>query len=90
MDSQDKEMLNSELKNLKTLQDVAHLEGVQVLVADTKAVVVATLTTLAGSYFDKSEQELRSLCATLRANLEIYQKITGIDNQIEAIEKALE
>lgn len=90
MQKEDKEMLDTELKSLKTLQDVAHLEGVQVLVADTKAVVVATLTTLAGSYFDKTEQELRSLCATLRANLEIYQKITGIDNQIEAIEKALE
>ena len=90
MTEDEKKMLDTELKNLRTMKDIAHFEGVQMLVKDAKAVVVNTVEILGSGLFDRTDREIRDLCATLKANLEIYQKITGIDSQIEAIEKAME
>lgn len=90
MDKGDKQMLEAELKSLRTIKDVKDLEGVQTLTKELKEIVVTTVGTLASGYFTKNDTELRALCATLLANLTLYQRITGIDNQIEAIEKALE
>ena len=89
MDKAEKEMFEGELKSLKTIEDIAHLEGVQTLTNDLKAIIVTTVGSLASGYFDKTEVELRALCATLLANLTLYQKITGVSEQIHAIEKAM-
>lgn len=82
-------MMDGELKSLKSIQDIKDLEGVQALTKDLKGIVVTTVGTLASGYFDKTEVELRALCATLLANLTLYQRITGVDEQIHAIEKAM-
>lgn len=85
----EKDQIKSELNKLKSLQDVSHLEGVQLLVERSRRIIINSVDALASSYTDKSEQELRVICATLKANLEIYQLMTGLDSQIEAIEEAL-
>ncbi len=84
------DVLKESLKKLQALHAVSELEGVQILVQHTKSAVATIVLTLAGSYFEKSEQELRALCATLKANLELYQLITGCEDEIKAIESALQ
>lgn len=90
MDKNDKDMLDAELKELRTIQDIKNLEGVKTLTDDSRRIIVNTVNLLATSYFEKSDQEIRALCATLAANLAFYQRITGIDAEIDAIEKAME
>lgn len=82
----DKELLKAELDKLKALQAISHLEGVKYLVDKSRDSIMACVNILSSQYAEKSEQELRSLCATLRANLEIYQLITGANKEVEAIE----
>ncbi len=84
------DVLKESLKKLQALHAVSELEGVQILVQHTKSAVATIVLTLAGSYFEKSEQELRALCATLKANLELYQLITGCEDEIKSIESALQ
>lgn len=88
-DNDEKAMLEEALKTLKPLHDIADYEGVKLLAADAKSIVVGIVSQLSSGYADLSEVQLRSLCATLRANLEVYQKITGIGDEVAAIEKAL-
>lgn len=83
-------MIEGEIKKQRALKDVAELDGVKGLVSESKAIIVTTIEQLSGRYFDLSDVELRSLCATLRANLELYQKLTGLDDKIAALEKVLE
>lgn len=83
------EVLKEELKKFIALRDVSHLEGVKLLIDDSKVKVVNCVELLANTYAEKSEQELRSICATLKANLDIYQKMTGLSETIENIEEAL-
>ncbi len=89
MDKDEKEILGEELKQLKALQSVAHLEGVKMLIDSSKNTVMSCIETLSTQYFEKGEQELRALCATLKANLELYQSMTGLDEKIKAIEEVL-
>lgn len=89
LDPAEKEMLESELKKQKALQSVAHLEGVKLLTEEVRAKVFNCVELLSNSYFDKSEHELRALCATLRANLDLYQTIKGSKKSIDAIESVL-
>jgi hypothetical protein len=85
----EQDILKDEVKKLTALQDVAHLEGVQLLVSHTKNTVKNCIDILANQYVEKSESELKALCSTLRANLEIYQLMTGLADKIEAIDEAL-
>jgi hypothetical protein len=85
----DKTAIEQELVKLKALQDVVHLEGVQLLINHAKNAVMNCIGILSSQYFEKSEQELRSLCATLKANLEIYQLMTGLKDEIEVLDSAL-
>lgn len=89
MTSEEKDVLREELKTFVALRDVAHLEGVKLLIEDSKVKVINCVEILANNYSEKSEQEIRSVCATLKANLDIYQKMTGLSEQIENIEEAL-
>ena len=89
MDKDEKAMLVESLKTLKPLHDDSKRPGVILLAADAKSIVVGAISQISSQYADLSEVQLRSLCATLRANLEVYQKITGIASQVEAIERAL-
>lgn len=90
MDKEDKAILDEEIKNLRDLRDAGEIEGVKLLVADTRAKVLNSVAILAASYFDLDEQKLKATCATLAANLDIYQKITGAATELEALEKAME
>jgi hypothetical protein len=88
-DKETQETLKKELNKFKALQDVSHLEGVQLLVKHTKGIVKGCIDILSTGYAEKSEQELKVLCSTLKANLEIYQLITGAKKNIEAVEEVL-
>lgn len=90
MDKNEKEMIEGEVKKLHALKDVADLDGVKELVFESKSIVLATLEQLSTKYVELQDIELRSLCATLTANLEIYQRLTGLDDKIAALEKVLE
>lgn len=85
----EKETLKKELETLKSLRDIANLPAVKLLILSSKDKVMNTVSLLANTYTDKSEIEVKSLCATLKANLDIYQLMTGVQNQIESIEEVL-
>jgi predicted MPP superfamily phosphohydrolase len=84
-----KEQINEEYRKLKALQAVSNLEGVQFLVKQTKDICKNSIDLLANTYAEKSESELKAICATLKANLNIYQIITGVEKEIEALDEIL-
>lgn len=85
----DKETIEGEIKRLTALKDVQHLEGVQALAAHTRGVIIATVGTLSNNYTEATEVQLRGLCATLRANVELHRLVTNADSDIAALEDAL-
>lgn len=82
-------MVKESLKHLSALRDIEHLEGVRLLRKSVRDVVVSCVDQLSRGYTNKSEQELRALCATLRANVELYDQITGNTERIKALEDIL-
>ena len=82
-------MENKEIENLESIASFSKQDGALVLIEATKSVVIGTLDELANSYKDKSRDDLVSLCARLQANLNLYQLLTGIDDQLEAIKELM-
>ena len=87
--SEEKEILDSELKKLASLRDVAHLPGIKFLLGHTKDAAISCVEQLMTGHVDKPEHELRTLCATLRANYELYRLMTGNEEKIKVIEEIL-
>ncbi len=83
---EEKEVLREESKRQKAILAVSELEGVKIIVADARASALSAIEILSSRFAELREMELRSTCSILRANLEIYQKITGAKSQVEAIE----
>jgi len=86
----DKEVIQKELKKLKALEAVSHLEGVVLLKDYVKENTVNSLSVLLTVYMEKTDSEIKALCSTIKANLDLYQFITGNPEQIRAIDELLE
>jgi len=86
----DKDILKEEYTKLKALEAVSTLEGVVLLKEYVKGNVVTSLSVLLSVYMEKSDSEIKALCSTIKANLDLYQLITGNAKQIEAIEEMLD
>jgi hypothetical protein len=74
-----------EISDLRALATTAKDEGGKILINGAKAIIVATVDELANTYKEKTRDDLISLCARLQANLSLYQLLSGVDDQIEAI-----
>lgn len=75
-----------EIQTLNKLKDLAKSEGGKELIARQKELLVSLTSEIVNSYATKSHAELIAVCAKLSANLGLYQLLTKIDEQIEAIE----
>jgi hypothetical protein len=79
-----------EIKKLNKLRDLSNSEGGKELIASHKELLINLTSEIINSYSTKSHIELISVCAKLSANMGIYQLLTGIESQIEAIEALYE
>lgn len=77
------------MKKATDLAGVVHLAGVRQLKDHVAGNVIAATEALARHHGSKTEAEVRALCATLAANLDLYQLITGVKKKKKAIEQAL-
>lgn len=78
-------MDKDELKKFEKIKSLTETEGGKYIQDTAKEVVVNTVHILANSYSEKTHTDLISLCAKLSSNLSMYQLLTGIEDQIEAI-----
>lgn len=85
----EKEQLKQARDKAEALAALNQTPGGQVLLDVTRETVMATVHLLSSQYADKTEQEIRSLCATLRANLEIYNLLSKAESEMEALEEIL-
>ncbi len=83
-------MENKEIENLEKVAELASNEGGKYLIEATRSVLIGTIEEIANSYKEKDRDALVSLCARLQANLSLYQLLTGIDTQIDAIKQLME
>lgn len=79
-----------ETKHLHKIKDFTNTEGGEYLKDTTKEVVLNTIQQIINSYGEKSHSELIALCAKLSANVGLLQLLTGVDDQIKAIETLYE
>jgi hypothetical protein len=89
IENEDKQMLEDELVRLNHIKDVKDMEGGKAILALTGDAIVATVGLLSSTYIDAPEAQIRALCATLKANLELYQTLSGCESQIESIQKVV-
>ncbi len=82
-------MLQGEYKKLKSLEAVSHLEGVVLLKNYAKANATNAIDTLLSVFMERSESEIKALCSTIKANLDLYRVIAGNPKQVKAIEEAI-
>lgn len=83
-------MDKQELEKLENIKAFSETDGGTYVRDTAKEVVLNTVQILSSSYQDKTHTELISLCAKLSANLSLFQLLTGIEDQIEAIKKLYE
>lgn len=79
-----------EIKKLHKIKDLTLTEGGKELATLQKELVINQVAELSNSYQTKTHAELIALCARLSANLGLLQILTGVDEQIKAIEKLYE
>lgn len=80
-------MDKQELEKLENIKAFSDTEGGKYVSATAKEVVLNTIQLLSNGYQEKSHIELVALCAKLSANLSLFQLLTGIEDQIEAIKE---
>lgn len=80
-------MDKKELSKLESIKSFSETDGGKYVSDTAKDVVINTVHLLANGYQDKTHTELISMCAKLSANLSLYQLLTDIPEQIEAIKK---
>jgi hypothetical protein len=83
-------MDKNELEKLENIKAFSETDG-GIYVRDTaKEVVLNTIQMLSNTYQEKTHTELIALCAKMSANLSLFQLLTGIEDQIEAIKELYE
>ena len=80
-----KKTYKEELADLGVIKAFVETPAGQAIISNLKDILVRTTEQIASGYFSKSEVELKSLCATLKANLELYRSLTGVDSDIKVI-----
>lgn len=86
----DSEQVKKQLQDFSDLTVLAESATGLKLIEDTKTVIKTIVGQLAYSYKDKSHIELVCLCASLQANLSVFELLTGIDEQVKQIEALYE
>lgn len=74
-----------ELRNLEQIKAVADLPGVKEIQRISEQAAKGAIVQLATGYMNLTHEQMMSLCATLRANLEIIKTISSVDNDIEIV-----
>ena len=82
-------MEQKELDNLQSVASFAKEDGGKYIAETTKSVTVLAIEELVNTYKEKSRDEIVSIIARIQANLSLYQLLSGIDSQIEAIKELL-
>lgn len=82
-------MEQKELDNLQSVASFTKEDGGKYIAETTKSVTVSAIEELVNTYKEKSRDEIVSIIARIQANLSLYQLLSGIDSQIEAIKELL-
>lgn len=80
-------MDKKELENLEKLQELSQSVGGEYLRNLSRETVINNIDALVNSYMDKDHKDLIVLCATIKANLSLFQLLSGVTEQIEAIKE---
>lgn len=80
-------MDKKQIEQLEDLKVYSETAGGEYIKNISKEVVLNTISVLANSYHEKKYEDLVCLCAKLSANLSMFQLLTGISEQIEAIKE---
>lgn len=80
-------MDKKELERMESIKIFSETDGGKYVSDTAKDVVLNTVQLISNSYQEKSHTELIALCAKLSANLSLFQLLTGIEDQIEAIKE---
>lgn len=82
-------MDKKELDNLKDISELSKTAGGMSLIENSKKVCIDIIGNISNNYINLDEVYLKTLCARLNINLSMYQLLTGIDDNIKAIEELL-
>lgn len=83
-------MDKEELGKLEDLKTYSESTGGKYLIDSSKQTCMNLITNISNSYLTLDEIALKGLCAKLAVNLDMYQLLTGLPNQIESIKKLFE
>ena len=73
----------------ESIKEIKDTEGVKEILNLISSIINSCVNQSAIGYFTKSHIELVSLCATLKANLELYKTISETDDNIEAVKEIM-
>lgn len=83
-------MDKKELEKLESIKLFTETSDGKVLRDTAKDALINAVYTIANSYDSKTHIELIQMCAKLSSNLSMYQLLTKIEDQIEAIKSLYE
>lgn len=79
--------MEQEISQLEDLKVYSETAGAEYIKKTTKEVVENNIDNLVNNYKTLSHTEMIALCASISANLSLYQLLTGIKDQIEVIKE---
>jgi hypothetical protein len=82
-------MDKKELGLLEDLKIMTESSGGKYLIEMSKKATMYNIENIANSYQMLNHEELVTKCARLKANLDMYQLLTGVEDQIKAIDELL-
>lgn len=83
-------MDKKELENLEKLKALSETVEGEYLRNLAKETVINNINALANSFSEKEHKDLIVMCANMKANLSLFQLLSGVTEQIEAIKNLYE
>lgn len=77
MSKEDIQDIKGEVKKFKAIEAVGNSEGGKLIIASVLRDIDSSIATLIGKYKSASDSELRAACASLEANYNLYNLLSG-------------